>query len=62
MIILSQIQRETKAFLLIVRHNAEGPPISDSRAANEIFHINPDQLFKKTQIAMKNPSFQKYNM
>ena len=28
-IILSQIQRETKAFLLIVRHNTEGPPISD---------------------------------
>ena len=26
---LSQIQRETKAFLLIVRHNTEGPPISD---------------------------------
>ena len=24
-----QIQRETKAFLLIVRHNTEGPPISD---------------------------------
>ena len=26
---LSQIQRETKAFLLIVRHNTEGPPFSD---------------------------------
>ena len=26
---LSQIQRETKVFLLIVRHNTEGPPISD---------------------------------
>ena len=26
---LSQIQRETNAFLLIVRHNTEGPPISD---------------------------------
>ena len=26
---LSQIQSETKAFLLIVRHNNEGPPISD---------------------------------
>ena len=26
---LSQIQRETKAFLLIVRHNTKGPPISD---------------------------------
>ena len=26
---LIQIQRETKAFLLIVRHNTEGPPISD---------------------------------
>ena len=26
---LSQIQREMKAFLLIVRHNTEGPPISD---------------------------------
>ena len=26
---LSQIQRETKAFLLIVRHNTEGPPISE---------------------------------
>ena len=25
----SQIQRETKAFLLVVRHNTEGPPISD---------------------------------
>ena len=25
----SQIQPETKAFLLIVRHNTEGPPISD---------------------------------
>ena len=24
---LSQIQRETKAFLLIVRHNSVGPPI-----------------------------------
>ena len=26
---LSQIQGETKAFLLIVRHNTEGPPFSD---------------------------------
>ena len=26
---LSQIQRVTKVFLLIVRHNTEGPPISD---------------------------------
>ena len=26
---LSQIQPETKAFLLIDRHNTEGPPISD---------------------------------
>ena len=26
---LSQIQRETKAFLLISRHNTKGPPISD---------------------------------
>ena len=26
---LSQIQRETKSFLLIVRHNTEWPPISD---------------------------------
>ena len=26
---LSQIQHETKAFLLIVRHNTEGPPFSD---------------------------------
>ena len=26
---LSQIQRETKTFLLIVRHNTEGPPICD---------------------------------
>ena len=26
---LSQIQSETKAFLLIVRHNTEGPPFSD---------------------------------
>ena len=26
---LSQIQRETNAFLLIVRHNTEGPPFSD---------------------------------
>ena len=26
---LSQIQRTTKAFLLIVRQNTEGPPISD---------------------------------
>ena len=26
---LSQIQRKTKAFLLIVGHNTEGPPISD---------------------------------
>ena len=26
---LSQIQRETKEFLLIVRHNTEGPPFSD---------------------------------
>ena len=26
---LSKIQRETKAFLLIVRHNTNGPPISD---------------------------------
>ena len=26
---LSQIQRETKAFLLIVRHNTEKPPFSD---------------------------------
>ena len=26
------------------------------RAANEIFDINPDQLFKKTQIAMKTPA------
>ena len=33
-----------------------------ARAANEIFDINPDQLFKKTHIAMKNPSFQKYNI
>ena len=31
---LSQIQRNTKAFLLIVRHNTEGPPISD-------WHNNP---------------------
>ena len=26
---LSQIQRKTKAFLLIVRHNTEGPTIYD---------------------------------
>ena len=26
---LIQIRRETKEFLLIVRHNTEGPPISD---------------------------------
>ena len=26
---LSQIQRKTKAFLQIVRHNTEGPPLSD---------------------------------
>ena len=26
---LSQIQRETNSFLLIVRHNTEGPPFSD---------------------------------
>ena len=25
---LSQIQRETKVFLLLVRHNPEGPPFS----------------------------------
>ena len=28
---LSQIQRETKAFVLIVRHNTEGPPFSDGQ-------------------------------
>ena len=28
---LSQIQRETNAFLLLVRHNTEGPPFSDWR-------------------------------
>ena len=26
---LSQVQRKAKAFLLIVRHNTEGQPISD---------------------------------
>ena len=26
---LSKIQREKKAFLLVVRHNTDGPPISD---------------------------------
>ena len=31
-------------------------------SANEIFDINPDQLFKKLQIAVKNPSFKKYNI
>ena len=33
-----------------------------TRAANEVFDINLDQLFKKPQIAMKNPSFKEYNI
>ena len=32
------------------------------RASAKAQHISPDQLFKKPQIAMKNPSFKKYNM
>ena len=30
--------------------------------ANEIFDINPDHLFKKNQIEMKNRILQKYNI
>ena len=33
---LSQIQRETKAFLLIVRYNTEGPPFSDWQRRHRI--------------------------
>ena len=34
---LSQIQRETNAFLLIVRHNTEGPPFADWQLHHQMF-------------------------
>ena len=34
---LSQIQRETNAFLLIVWHNTEGPPFADCQLRHRMF-------------------------